>query len=195
MPEGNTQEGSPEGLQTIREAKVFLRENYGKGTNCPCCNQFVKLYKRSFNTGMAVSLIYIRNITNQRKTVGWFNIQKEFAGRYKCNANQMDYIQLHRWGMIEPKPNSLDPTKKDSGLWRITAKGIKFVYGFHTVQQYASVYDNKTIEFTGKFINIEEALKNKFDYKELMGVEVSNQMEIQNNLHDAHSEFCKYSFI
>lgn len=178
MPEGNTQTKSPENLQTITEAKVFLRQNYAKGTKCPCCNQFVKLYKRSFNTGMAVSLIYIHNIF-KRKSSEWINIQKEFADQYKCNANQMDYIQLHRWGMIEPKLNRMDLTKKDSGLWRMTARGRTFVHGVIIVQQYVLIYDNKTIEFTGKFINIEQALKNKFDYGELMGVEVESQIGIE----------------
>ena len=33
------------GIETIKEGKEYLRKNFNEGVNCPCCNQFVKLYK------------------------------------------------------------------------------------------------------------------------------------------------------
>ena len=39
--------------------KEFLRANYEKGCDCPTCGQFVKLYKRKLNSGMAKTLIIL----------------------------------------------------------------------------------------------------------------------------------------
>jgi hypothetical protein len=42
---------------SLEDAKKWLRERFGKGATCPCCNQFVKLYRRPFNYSMAVVLL------------------------------------------------------------------------------------------------------------------------------------------
>ena len=46
-------------METIKEAKEHLRNNFEEGIDCPCCGQFVKLYKRKLNSGMAATLIRI----------------------------------------------------------------------------------------------------------------------------------------
>ncbi|MCA9495771.1 MAG: hypothetical protein KC589_02420, partial [Nanoarchaeota archaeon] len=45
---------------TLEQAKKILRESIEKdGATCPCCNQFVKAYKRKITSSMAYSLIRI----------------------------------------------------------------------------------------------------------------------------------------
>lgn len=44
-------------LYTIEEAKQLLKDNWEKGIECPCCTQFVKLYKRPLYSAQAYSLI------------------------------------------------------------------------------------------------------------------------------------------
>ncbi len=44
-------------LYTMEEAKQLLKDNWEKGIDCPCCTQFVKLYKRPLYSAQAYSLI------------------------------------------------------------------------------------------------------------------------------------------
>ena len=46
-------------IETVKEAKTFLRKNFDQGIDCPCCGQFVKKYKRKLNSSMAYALILI----------------------------------------------------------------------------------------------------------------------------------------
>ena len=44
-------------MNTIAEAKQYLRKNFKEGTVCPCCDKYVKAYKRKLNSGIARALI------------------------------------------------------------------------------------------------------------------------------------------
>lgn len=156
-------------LYTLEEAKQYLRENFEKGADCPCCLQFVKLYKRRLNAGACRALILMYRIERASEDFNeWIHVQQEFASRFGLNANSMDYSQAQWWGLIESKPNEDDPTKKDSGFWRLTDLGRSFVRGTWTVYSHARLYNNKCLGFVGTKQDIKQALGKKFDYEELM---------------------------
>ncbi len=156
-------------METLTEAKQYLKDNMAKGISCPLCMQYVKIYPRRLNAGMSKALILVYQLTTRLNPQnGWLHIQREFTKQFKLNATAMDYIQLSRWGLIESKPNLGDPTKKDSGLWRITQKGIDFIYRRIKLPKKATVLNNETMEFTGEEIDIGEALGKRFNYQELM---------------------------
>lgn len=162
----------PNSQSTVEEVRDYLFSNYEKGVRCPCCRQNVKQYKRRFNSGMAVSLIYIIRLTKSGildDNDGWMNIQVEFAKHYNQNANRMDYSQLKRWGLIEQKLNFTDPTKKESGFWRITQKGINVANRRGAIPKYVYLYNDEIEGFSDETVVITEALKAPFDYSELMG--------------------------
>ena len=146
-------------------AKTFLRSNYEKGCECPACGQLVKAYKRNLNANMAKALILIYRLQN--KAGGdYIHVQQEFS-KLGLVATGMDYIQLARWGFIVPKLNDDDPSKKDSGLWRITTRGIAFIIRETAEPKYCLTYNNVTQEWANERINIKQALGKKFDFREV----------------------------
>ena len=156
-------------MQTIQEAKQYLRDNWEKGIDCPCCGRLVKRYRYRMPSPSARSLIILYRI-DKEKPSEWIHVQKEFASR-GMNANGMGYILLHWWGLIESKPGNEDTSKRANGYWRITPKGRAFVEGSIRVPSPIYIYDNRLVsrpEGEDTTIDIYEALGTKFNYQELM---------------------------
>lgn len=143
---------------TIEQAKEYLKENWVKGTSCPCCNQFVKVYPWKITTGSAVVLIKMYRFKEE-----WIHPLKDLK------VNNGDYAKLRHWALIEKKEH--DPfktTTKNSGYWRLTDKGRSFVLNRSKIQQYAKLYNSKCWGYEGKVIDIHDALGTKFNYWDLM---------------------------
>lgn len=150
-------------METIKEGKQFLRENYGKGCVCPCCNQFVKLYKRKLNTSMAHTLIRLF-----RKGEEYYHITDILGVKYGVGTGS-ELSKLVHWELVsELEKDPKDTRTRTSGFWKITEKGKKFVQNELKVPMYILLYNSQLRGFTGREIDIFEALGNKFNYRELM---------------------------
>lgn len=146
---------------TLSAAKAKLRKNLDEGINCPCCGQLVKLYTRKINSGQAVSLIRLWRLCRDD---GQYHHYTEIK---KCAT---DFAQLKRWGLIIGDEKNKDTTKRTSGMWKVTGLGSEFVKGEVDVHGQCQIYDDKTKGLIGNFINIKDALGDKFDYSELMAL-------------------------
>lgn len=144
----------------LKEVKAYLREHVEEGVDCPACTQHVKLYKRKVNSGMAVSLIKLYRAAG----LGWQHIATTLENRHA------DEAKLRYWGLMEEG----DERREDggrAGWWRVTEKGRDFVLGHITVPKYARVFDARLFRLEGEEVGIREALGDKFDYNELMGID------------------------
>ena len=149
----------------IESAKAHLRENFEKGTSCPCCGQFVKLYKRKLHATMARMLIGL-----YRADAGEFlHIKQLIALTGMSEFTCGDFAKLTYWEFIEqePKPDE-EKDKRTSGRWKITAVGKKFVEGEISVPSHAKVFDSKFLGLAGDRVSIKHCLGEKFSYEELM---------------------------
>lgn len=127
--------------------------------DCPVCGQNVKVYHRTVNATMARQLIIS---FQEHGTDNWFHIS---TFKKPCT----DWAVLRHFGFIESRLHIPgDDGKKDSGYWRITQKGEDFVLHSAKCSKYVVLYNGKFIDFGGGDITILEALKNKFNYLELM---------------------------
>ncbi len=151
---------------TVREVKDHFNDTWRNGTMCPCCQQRVKLYKRNMNAAKACAIIYIYKIYNELGRE-WIKVADEFIAR-KLNPANLEYAKLAYWGLIEAKPNTDDPTKKDSGYWKITELGVRFVKGEVVVHEYTLVYNGEVRKMSDTKLDIRKALGKKFNYTELM---------------------------
>jgi len=155
---------------TILEAKEFLRQHWKKGVQCPCCTQRVQLYSRKLNSGMAWTLIQIYFETGRCKadsamdSLLWIPV-KEFLRANKLH-NGHDWTLLQHWGLLEERKT--DSGLPNSGRWRITENGIKFVRNQLTVPKHLSFYNSKVWGKSDEMINIKQALGQKFDYNQLL---------------------------
>jgi hypothetical protein len=154
---------------TMAEGKAFLKENYAKGIECPCCKQFVKLYKRNLNSAMAWTLIEIYNETKRMEddgaipAIAWIHV-KEYL-RVNGLHNGHDWTLLQWWDLLEERKT--DSGLPNSGRWRITEKGVLFVRMQLTVPKYISFYNSKAYGKSIEMVNIKQALGTKFNYEEL----------------------------
>jgi len=150
---------------TIKELKAYLRANFEKGVDCPCCGQFVKLYKRKLNSGMAVTLIRIYN-QNKHDEENWIPV-KEFL-RINKYKNSHDWTLLKHWGLLQEKEQIENNINKSSGYWKITKKGKEFVKNKISVPNKVHIYNNIVLGFSDDNTTIIESLGKHFKYQELM---------------------------
>jgi len=148
-------------METIIEAKSFLKDNYKKGCECPACGHFVKMYKRKLNSGMALTLLRI-----YKHSRGWIKVKEWLRiNKYK---NNHDWTLLFYWGLLEEGDNRATKGGKTNGEWRITEKGIEFAQNKIIVSKYIYIYNNRFLGFDPDSTNIIDSLGNHFDYNELM---------------------------
>jgi len=146
--------------KSLNEARDYVQKNIKKGVQCPCCGQTAALRKRSIRRDWSLWLIELWRLGSDQEWVSAADIAKRIP-----NWTGGDYAKLRFWGMIEPKPNDKDPTKNQSGIWRITDKGIQFVKKQLRVPSTALVYNNKCFGFSNDPVSIEDTLKESFDWR------------------------------
>jgi hypothetical protein len=144
----------------LSEAKELFLQQVDKGTHCPCCGRYTKVYRRKLNAGLALFLIRASRKYGDK----WFHVNHDVKDHREFNA---DYGKLEYWGLIEPmSPTDKRPT---SGYWRVTDKGRQFVRGEIALPAYMLVLNNKVLEAAQACIDIRDALRSGgFDYAELM---------------------------
>jgi len=157
--------------ETIDEAQEWLAEHFESGETCPCCDQFVKLYKRKLDAGMARALIITHNENIANPDTVWFPVN-DLLKKRKISTGASTISMLKHWGLLYPKSDA--PPKegaKSAGLYCITELGTLFALDQVSVKKHIYIY-NKTLfspeEASKEFITIREALGDKYDYSEMM---------------------------
>jgi hypothetical protein len=145
---------------TLEEAKEWLRGKLDEGAPCPCCTQFVKVYKRSITSSAARWLIWLV-LSYKAMPPG------SFVDIKRSDVRGGDYAKLRFWNLIESQPND-DPEKRSSGMWRPTSSGVAFAMNQMTLPKYAHVFDDRVLKHSGAPVAITETLGKKFNYEELM---------------------------
>jgi hypothetical protein len=143
---------------TLGEARDYIESKCDDGVRCPCCTQFVKVYHRNLNAGMAASLIAL-----------W---RKAGADMVHLNSTvshiSHEAAQLSWWGMIVQD----DTRRQDGGRaswWRVTDLGNSFLHNHVMVSKYVYVFDGNVLGYDDRErISIVDALGDKFDYRKLM---------------------------
>lgn len=133
-----------------------------KGFSCPCCGQYVKQYRRSFNSNMALCLLAMYKHSKGE----YVHVEKLLNdnGYQRCG----DFSYMRFYGLIQPLKEKREDGSPRNGYYRITAMGTMFVEGKHKVQKHFLIKNNKFEGFEGEEINIRQALTEKFDYEKLM---------------------------
>jgi hypothetical protein len=155
--------GTP--LDEARNA-MFKKAARGKGTRCPCCEQYVKIYERKLNASMAYGLIVLLKYQETQPPDAWIHIPTLFAEKKACKAN--DGALLRHWGLITGKNDKRDDKSKRVGYYRVTELGAAFVRREATVPQRARLYNQVFMGLVGDEINIGDALNTEFSYADLM---------------------------
>ena len=151
--------------RTLADARAEVLANREDGIECPCCNQFAKVYRRTVTSTMARWLIEL--VRRHRIDGEWQSSSSMWS--LSISRGSGDVAKLMYWGLIERDAKDEEDTiRKTSGMWRPTHLGSDFVDGCHSVPRHALIYASALIGFDGDFIGVRDAIGNKFDYSKLM---------------------------
>lgn len=145
----------------LSEARKDLFFSLGDGVVCPCCDRFAKKYKRTINSGESRILIWLFNNTSPEK---WIHVNSN-APKFILRSNEISRLKV--WGLAQEKTNDM-PSQRNSGFYKITNKGIAFVLMKIKIPKYYWTYNNEVLGFSEEHIAIDDSLKIKFNYQELM---------------------------
>lgn len=153
-------------FEQVREEFV---NQLDKGTICPCCNRFDKVYPRKINSSMAWTLMliydYYKKEGNLRK---WLKVESYLKTLPAVPTSlRGDFPKLRYWGLITQKEGEIEGVK--TGLYKITERGINFCESKIRVSKVAFVHNGKLKSFSEEQINIIDALGDRFSYRELLG--------------------------
>lgn len=157
---------------TVAQAKDFMRPQLNKGVICPCCGLRAQLYTRNLTSSMIHGLILMyRQFTDisHRPVVQYIHIEDFFKSQNVSSSIRGDIPKLRFWGLIEAKKGGKEDGNPNSGLYRVTDKGMGFVEGKILIQKSVKIYNNQCRGFSGPEIDIWGAIKQKFNYSEVMG--------------------------
>lgn len=140
---------------TLDDAQRKLLKGIKKGTNCPCCGQYSKLYRRKLNSNMVQALIAIYH----HEPHGWFHVSRIL--KKDASVRQRQYPKLRHWDLLKEHPIK-------RGYWRLTKLGRAFVRGRVRVRRFAVLYNNGFMGTEGHRVSIVDALGDHFDYNDLM---------------------------
>lgn len=153
--------------EIAKARREVMESAQGKGRACPCCDQFVKIYRRTINSTMARQLLTAYHKHGASKDGLYFHTRDVVL---IDSSGAGDFSKLEYWGLIERQEHVQGyDAKRSSGMWRITSLGREFVLNRTAVPMYALVYNNKLLELKGPQIDMQHALGKKFDYNEIMG--------------------------
>lgn len=154
---------------TISVAQRYVEERCEEGVRCPCCGQYVKVYRRKINSTMARALLYIYKYFEHPDANEWLHVA-DYLVKVKKDSTIAggDASKLRLWGLIEPLPSKRQDGSNRVGYYRITDLGKKFAEGKVKVSSAVYVYNQQVMGYDEQTVNIEQALGSKFNYAELM---------------------------
>jgi hypothetical protein len=148
---------------TVAQARAWLTvESQKGGAVCPCCTQFVKVYRRVLNAGMAHALV----VMYRAHGLAWQQKTETLRG---VGAAARDESLLRFWGLLEEDLRLREDGGR-AGWWRVTEEGREFVLGRSAVPRHAVVFDSRCLRLDDSEgrITVREALAKKFNWAELM---------------------------
>ena len=146
-------------METLEEAREWLREHVKDGAECPCCTQFAKVYRRKIYSRMARLLI----LAWREAETHWFYLPTTLKD------NSGDFAKLRYWGLVEEQDGEREDGSKHVGWWRITEKGEAYVKGELAVPKYARIYNGRCLGLVvDETADIRDALGKHFSYSDLM---------------------------
>lgn len=145
--------------KTLAEAIHEVRSKAEKGSTCPCCGRFVKLYKRKLSAEMVVFLIalcreYRGDFLDIRKLETW-------------SYQRGDYAYLAHWGLVEQQDGN-EEGKRGSAHWKPTEAAFRFILRSALMPSHIHMLCGDYLGHSGKLVSVDDALGERFNYDELM---------------------------
>jgi hypothetical protein len=153
----------PEVVTLAQAQAQFDMVIHGEGGYCPCCTRWGKInvfHLTQASHGRALLWARAKHLQHDGK---WIDFRE--GPRWLVSVRV--YSRLSYWGLLENMPNVDDPTRKHSGIWRITDKGLDFAESRILLPVDAWVFDNTVRALKGRPVRIMQCV-GKFNYTAMM---------------------------
>lgn len=147
---------------TLEEARAQVQAGLDEGIECPCCGQFAKIYRRKLNASMAKAMCALARYAGDHR---WVHL---FGFLTKHGVQHSDAPMLRHWGLIEESPTERPDGNPRAGMYRITARGLRFTSLLDTVPEHVLLFNGDVLGWAERRVSLREALGTKFSYDELM---------------------------
>jgi len=154
-----------ENQSTVTEARLMLVSNLSKGVECPCCTQYVKLYRRAFTRAMAIGLKFLYDCQTTDKH-GYVHLEDYLKDQKCASSIRGDMPKARFWGLIEGRNEKRDDDSKRNGYYKITKKGEDFIEGLICIPDAVFIFNNELHSISEKTTTYKECTK-KFKYYDL----------------------------
>lgn len=155
-------------MTTLEEAQKYVNENMVKGVECPCCKRFVKSYKFSITSTMAIFLLLAFKYTKDHNTDRFLMKEVWKTSTLPANVQRSDEAKLRHWGLLAPVDGKRDDGSKRTGEYVITTRGKLFALDKVSVPKHIVLYNNQIVSILPDKVWIKECLKKRFNYSEIM---------------------------
>ncbi len=149
----------------------WLADHIRAGVRCPCCHQYVKLYRRTITSAMAQGLIYLYRYSLRHGREKSIQVEGYLKRLNISSTIRGDIPKLCVWGLLQKKEGQRKDGSTRNGHYYITPFAIDFLLHGVTVRKYALLYNNQCFGFEGPKIGIREALTTQFDYDKLISTD------------------------
>lgn len=123
---------------TLADAKAAFIASVSEGAICPCCGRSAKINRITITSIHAKFLEWLQaHTTRNLPYKGWVAIQYD-APSWVIRSNS--HSKLLMWGLIERKPT--EDGRDNSGVYRLSEKGRRFLDGAISVKKTMLVYNN-----------------------------------------------------
>jgi len=149
---------------TLKSAREKMLSRIERGTKCPCCGRFVKIYKRKLHQEMAIFLIKLVAAYLYKKR--YYSTRELLPDAVKAAT---DGAYLVHWDLVERQPGKNLAGAK-AGMYRPTEKGIDFVKNVFMVPSHLHMLCGEPVGFSNDLCSINDCLGDDFNYDDLMAL-------------------------
>lgn len=152
---------------SLRDAAEWVRLGLrAPGVICPCCGQMAAMRKRHFNATMAATmvLLYRHQITHPEET--WVHVERLLKS---VNfPTRGDFYKCKYWDLLQRKPVNRPDGNPNTGFYRLTPVGERFVQRQVEVPNFVWVFNDEPVSFSAATTGILAAMGTRFNYQHLM---------------------------
>lgn len=148
-------------MTTLEEAKEFVTKHLSKGTICPCCGGYAKLYQRKLNAEMTR---FLKKLVELYVAHGdWIDVRDIVnSSTYAATTERLPLRHssgyLVHWGFVETQGKR---------QWKPTQKGMAYVEGKLDAPKFVYLHNNKLQGVSTERTTFQKSSLDRFDINEL----------------------------
>ena len=155
-------------MTLLADARKEMLRKVDKGTRCPVCGRFTKVYPYTHGSTRVLCLRALERLGGRERWVHVSEIAKVLRPylKDKTSSATKNFCLLKHWGFITPMRKHVKE-RGSSGKWMLTKLGLQFLRGV-PFPKHAYVYQNEVVRFSHETVTIKEAAGDHYHHDRFM---------------------------